>query len=264
MTLVPLKLGAYRKDIPKDTSDGFSVRLARKLQSVKIKRGKCAPTQICCGFTAFEEKGFPVQTHGKTGHEAHGAGLGMGSAVRQVVRWELWGEVSRALIPRAPWAPSFLPLGRNSAGTASQHVAYTLTGCSCPGHSRSHKTAAVTCCQMWPDSPATRTLRTAGEASRSGPKGSSLLFALWDVRSDRHTDGSWSSVVFMFVQLFRFSRAALFTWRCHKQLCTAGHQVSASKKCAWRSSCHQLSVFRSRSVEVVPSFLEMGIDFPVP
>ena len=27
MTLVSLKLGAYRQDIPRDTSDGFSVRL---------------------------------------------------------------------------------------------------------------------------------------------------------------------------------------------------------------------------------------------
>lgn len=121
---------------------------ARKLQSVKIKRGKRAPTQICCGSMAFEEEVSSCGPVGAQSRRVTGQVWGWGSAVRQVVRWELWGEVSSVVTPRAPRTPSFLPLRRNSAGSASWHVVHSLTGCSWPGRSGSSRTAAVMRCQI--------------------------------------------------------------------------------------------------------------------
>lgn len=158
--------------------------------------------------------------------------------------------------------PIIVPLGRNSAGT----VTHALTVCSCLGPSGRRRVLLGTCCQMWPDSPAQRVPRTAGEASRRGPKGSNLWFASWDVRSDRHMTRSWLVSCSCRLHLWCSSSdlVDLHSWCCCKQLWSAGHQVSACKIHVWRFSCQQQRVFRSRSVEVGPSFLEVGIDFPVP
>jgi len=57
--------------------------------------------QICFGFMAFEEKASPYSPVGTQGMRLMGLAWGWALAARQVVRWELWGEVSRAQTPRA-------------------------------------------------------------------------------------------------------------------------------------------------------------------
>lgn len=180
----------------------------------------------------------------------------MGSAESKVMRWELQGKV-----PQTPWAPSFYPEGgiQQELQISTSHM-----------HWLSVAALATLGATEWQQECAAKCEQTAlprgcsGEASRSGPKGSSLWFALWDIRSDRHVDRSWLVSWSCSLHLWCSSSdlVELHSWCCCKQLCTAGHQVSTCKY-TWRLSCHQQSVFR-RSVEVGPSFLEVGIDFPVP
>lgn len=147
-------------------------------------------------------------------------------------------------------SPIILPLGRNSAGTASQYITYALMVWA------TLATPAATewqwmCCQMWPDSPPQRVLRAAGEASRRRPKGSSLWFPSWDVRSDRHINRFWLVSCSCSFHLWCSSSdlVELHSWYCCKQLCTAGHQVSACKICVKvvlpSAKCIQKEVCRS-------------------
>lgn len=87
----------------------------RNCQMLKLKRVNVLWPRFVVVLWLLKRKCLPADC-GSAEHEALGTGLGMGSAVSKVMRWELQRKV-----PQTPWFPSFSPWGGIQQALSHMH-----------------------------------------------------------------------------------------------------------------------------------------------